>query len=262
MAITLEDIQNIAYNDTVNKIKIYYSQILGHPCLIRNVPNSILYTLQKQDYIYFDTLDLDTQYNIAICVFKEQNVIQFGDDGHEYIYYKYFKHDDYSSRPPELVSNVSQENMVKAFYNYAKYNENVFTLSVDWENDTSVSYTDIYMDSQEDRPQYFEIDPEQFVINAFKNFIYTPKGQLPGSPYFGTNLKQYLHTLAPNLVAQELKKELSILSNHISKIVNQNEPAVTIHVGDVKVYQSETSGSLEVVCKVAVNNVQYSIKVK
>ena len=245
-----------------DKIKIYYEQVVNDYELMRLIfPPTILYRIKNDGYIYWDDLTKQIRYDVAVYIFRKQDVIRANIYGQDTIYFDKFTYPEYSNKQPELVENVSQSDMIKYFEDYNRlYNVFVSVNENEYETATFAPNA-IFMDTELSNLNSMQLDYQKFVLDSLYVFLNTHRGSIPFLPAFGTKIKEYLHSLDIYTVADVLKTELAqFLDNFIVKAA-QYDIELDINQLDVKVEETIEHATIKLIVVVQLNGKLYEYHV-
>lgn len=259
--LTIEDLkQQGLTGSTGSRIKVYYEQVVNDFNLMRLlIPSTVLYRIKNEGYLYWDDISSDVKYQIALYIFKKRSVIRLNSNSQEMIYFDKFNDPALINEPPKLVSDVSKDEMIKYFEIYNRTTEDVFAnVNVD-EYKVSISVpNNIFMDIEHPDHNRFILDYEQFALNTISTFLQTFKGQIAFMPFWGSNIKEYLHTLSPQGIADALRYELQNLLDNLR--VKAQMQGVDFEVSKLKINVSESSTHAKVAVSVylVINQHEYT----
>ena len=259
--LTIEDLKQQGLTGSIGKrIKIYYEQVANDFNLMRLlIPSTVLYRIKNEGYLYWDEISPDVKYQIALYIFKKRNIIRLNSNAQEMIYFDKFNDPALVNNPPKLVSDVSEEEMIQYFETYNRTTEDVFAnVNVD-EYKVSVTVpNDIFMDIEHPDHNRFILDYEQFALNTINVFLQTFKGQVVFLPFWGSNIKEYLHTLSPQGIADALRYELQNLLDILR--VKAQAQSVNFEINQLKidVNESSTHAKVSVSVYLIINQNEYT----
>jgi len=261
MAITVDNIQNINMTDTTFRIKIYYEHLIEDFGLSRLIPTTVLNVIKNNKYKYYDELDKEVQYIIALYKFRQLEIVRIDPSGVEYIYFNTFNDPNLIGNPPEELTNVGDDELIDYFIRYNHTTEYLFVMVTISDGEIAIKKPYVFMDSLPNDLSLFQYDYEIFTVYTIKNFIQTFNSYIPFQPQFGTGIKDYLQNLDKIQVSELLKYEIDELISELKDYAESHGISVDINDPQIDVIESATNSEITYQISVIVNNnlYQYSI---
>jgi len=241
-------------------IKIAYTHIENNPVLITLLPLSIISKAKELGFVYYDDFNKELKYKVAYRLFKDNNIVRINEEGVECLDHTKLPFTDRIDLQP--LAEIDDDLLIDYFFRYNIEVKNILVTVFKNEYQISIKVPSIFMDTVFDDIETLETDIEQFIVVVYRRFISTANGSIPFMPWYGTNIKKYLHDLSVHQVEEMLQAEMDgltyMLKNYflINNILNYDFDAT------VKTEENSEYGTVEYKIIITINETRYTITIK
>ena len=247
--------------DNIYKLKIFYSQIVTDQTLMDIIPLTLVSRAKEVGYTYYNNLAPDAQYKIAIKLFKRAGIIHTNELYIQVLDYAKLQLNERTDQVP--VSSIPQDELINNFILYNINVQNLFAVVYPKENVVAVAIPSFFMDTTLNDITRLQTKLDEFILDAYTVFLSTPAGTVPFIPWFGTNLKKYLHDMTPYQAEEMLQFELDGLTINLRRYLSSAGLDSAIEFSaDVNLIENEETSQVIYKIVILINNKSYTIEIK
>ena len=251
---------NTILNISIYDLKINYIDILNNSLLANLLPITLIGKIKSDGYEYFTKIQHDLQKNIAILLFTKANVIRTQVNGDRVLVHSLLPFTDRSD--DQLLSEISDDDLITYFIKYNLEVKNLFTTVYKNEYKVAIEIPSVFLDLKSNEITDLQTDMSEYIINIYRKFISTPIGQIPFQPWYGTRIKEYLHTLSEYQVADMLQIEMNNITGSLKSYLVTNDIMDYDVKAEVNVIENAEYGAVEYKILITINEQKYSINIK